>query len=171
MIVVDSYVGNAEEDPAVEMRLAEEDARTITVDEAQRQRSRFKTTADDGSEVGVVVPFGGNLRGGDVFEGDGALVRVELAPRDALVVDFETVEPSHGAMLACVRWAHDLGNRHRNLTVQGCTAVVPVEDDTDATRLREDVADHLPGATVRREAVDPGVLDDDVADHSHGGEA
>jgi len=169
MMLVDTYVGNAEDDPAVEMRLAEEEVQTVTVDEAQRQRSRFKTTADDGTEVGVVVPFSGSLRGGDVFEGESGLVRVELAPRGALVIDLGALDPSHEAMLACVRWAHAIGNRHRSLTTRGCTVVVPVEDDADAERLRGTVEEHLPAADVHRDEVDPGVFDDDVADHSHGG--
>jgi urease accessory protein len=170
MIVVDTYVGNAGEDASVEMRLAESGARTVTVDEAQRQRSRFKTVADDGTEVGVVVPFGGNLRSGDVFEGEDGLVRVELAPRDALVIDLEPVATTHESMLAAVRMAHALGNRHRDLAVRGCVALVPVEDDADAERVREVVAEYLPAAELRRDEVDPGTFDGSVADHSHGGE-
>jgi urease accessory protein len=81
------------------------DARLVLPFE-MRNRSRFRATLEDGIEVGVILPRGRILRGGDRLRAtDGRIVEIAAAP--------ETVTTAHARdadMLA--RGAYHLGNRH-----------------------------------------------------------
>jgi urease accessory protein len=71
-----------------------------------RQRSRLLTKLDSGEEVGLLMPRGTVLRGGDRLQGsDGRLVEVIAAPEELSVV-----RSTDGRQLA--RAAYHLGNRH-----------------------------------------------------------
>lgn len=72
----------------------------------QRQRSRLLTALDNGEPVGLMMPRGTVLRGGDRLQcDDGRVVEVVAAPEELSVVR------SHdGRQLA--RAAYHLGNRH-----------------------------------------------------------
>lgn len=86
-------------------------ALTLTLPFDQRQKSRFRATLDDGSEVAVQLPRGTVLRGGDVLRAaDGRLVSVRAA--DEAV---STVAADDARLLA--RAAYHLGNRHMPLEV------------------------------------------------------
>ena len=86
-----------------------------------RQKSRFKATLASGEEVGVVLPRGDILRGGDlVTTSDGRIIEVIAQPESVLHVEAAT-----SAELA--RIAYHLGNRH-----------VPVEVGDRYLRLGDD---------------------------------
>jgi len=71
-----------------------------------RQKSRLRTRLDSGEEVGLFLPRGTVLRGGQCLRGnDGRVVQV-LAAREALL-HVECATPSELA-----RVAYHLGNRH-----------------------------------------------------------
>ena len=60
-------------------------ASTITLDWDTRQKSRFDATDSAGRQLGVFLPRGAVVRGGDVLVAeDGSLVRVVAAPQDVL---------------------------------------------------------------------------------------
>ncbi len=81
-----------------------------------RQKSRFDATDSAGRVLGVFLPRGHVVRGGDVLVAeDGSLVRVNAAPQPLLVVRHCT---SHGSPLDLMRAAYHLGNRHVQLEVQ-----------------------------------------------------
>jgi urease accessory protein len=91
-------------------------AATVELDWDVRQKSRFETTDSQGRQLGVFLPRGTVLRGGDVLVAeDGSLVRVIAAPQPVLVV---TACPTHGSPFDLTRAAYHLGNRHVPLELQ-----------------------------------------------------
>jgi urease accessory protein len=147
---------------------ATEELETLVVDDDQRRRSRFRTTTDEGREVGVVPDGEDPLRTGDVL-GTAAepIAVVELEPREAAVVDLAGVDPTTDALLAMVERGHALGNRHRELAVRGSEILIPVTDGRQ--RLTDELRPLPDGADLRFEAVDPGLFDDaGPPEHSHG---
>ncbi len=91
-------------------------AATIELDWDVRQKSRFDTTDSLGRALGVFLPRGTMLRGGDLLVAeDGSLVRVIAAPQPLLAV---THCPEHGSAFDLLRAAYHLGNRHVQLELR-----------------------------------------------------
>lgn len=68
-----------------------------------RQRSRQRATLDSGEEIGMVMPRGEILRGGDrVLASDGRVFEVVSAPEKLLHIEAPSL----------ARIAYHLGNRH-----------------------------------------------------------
>ncbi|RZI61831.1 MAG: urease accessory protein UreE [Rubrivivax sp.] len=85
-------------------------AASVTLDWDTRQKSRFQVTDSQGRELGVFLPRGTTVRGGDVLVAeDGSLVRVVAAPQALLRI---TACTAHGSPFDLVRAAYHLGNRH-----------------------------------------------------------
>ncbi|MFM8900395.1 MAG: urease accessory protein UreE [Burkholderiales bacterium] len=75
-----------------------------------RQKSRFDATDSQGRTLGVFLPRGSVVRGGDVLVAeDGSLIRVLAAPQAVLKVTFCS---THGSAFDLTRAAYHLGNRH-----------------------------------------------------------
>jgi urease accessory protein len=100
-------------------------APTIELDWDLRQKSRFESTDSSGRAIGVFLPRGSVVRGGDVLVGeDGSLVRVIAAPQAVLVITHCT---QHGTPFDLTRAAYHLGNRH-----------VPIELRPDRLQIEPD---------------------------------
>jgi len=100
-------------------------AHTITLDWDTRQKSRFDATDSQGRLLGVFLPRGTVVRGGDVLVAeDGSLVRVEAAPQSVLRI---TACTAHGSPFDLTRAAYHLGNRH-----------VPIELQPDHLKIEPD---------------------------------
>jgi urease accessory protein len=85
-------------------------AATVELDWDVRQRSRFDCTDSQGRRLGVFLPRGTAVRGGDVLVAeDGSLIRVVSAAQPVLVV---THCAQHGTAFDLTRAAYHLGNRH-----------------------------------------------------------
>jgi urease accessory protein len=85
-------------------------AATVELDWDVRQKSRFDATDSQGRHLGVFLPRGTLVRGGDVLVAeDGSMVRVTAAPQAVLVI---TPCTAHGSSFDLVRAAYHLGNRH-----------------------------------------------------------
>lgn len=85
-------------------------AATVELDWDVRQKSRFDTTDSQGRHLGVFLPRGTLVRGGDVLVAeDGSLIRVLAAPQAVLVI---THCKDHGTPFDLTRAAYHLGNRH-----------------------------------------------------------
>jgi urease accessory protein len=85
-------------------------AASVELDWDQRCKSRFDTTDSAGRQLGVFLPRGSVVRGGDVLVAeDGSLLRVLAAPQPVLVVRHC---PEHGSAYDLLRAAYHLGNRH-----------------------------------------------------------
>jgi urease accessory protein len=100
-------------------------ASTVELDWDLRQKSRFEAADSGGRSIGVFLPRGTVLRGGDVLLAeDGSLVRVLAAPQSVLRI---THCPNHGTAFDLVRAAYHLGNRH-----------VPIELRSDYLQIEPD---------------------------------
>ena len=91
-------------------------AASVELDWDTRSKSRFDATDSDGRRLGVFLPRGRVLRGGDVLVAeDGSLVRVRAAAQPVLVV-----RPcaEHGSPFDLLRAAYHLGNRHVQLELK-----------------------------------------------------
>lgn len=72
----------------------------------ERQKARLKTSLDDGTEVGMFLPRGIILRGGDLLKSeDGTVVMITAAKEEV-----SKVQCQQSRLLA--RVAYHLGNRH-----------------------------------------------------------
>ena len=90
-------------------------AAAVVLDWDTRQKSRFDAVDSQGRQIGVFLPRGGAVRGGDVLVAeDGSLVRVIAAPQAVLVV---RAAPG-GSPFDLLRAAYHLGNRHVALELQ-----------------------------------------------------
>lgn len=100
-------------------------AASIQLDWDVRQKSRFDATDSTGRQIGVFLPRGTAVRGGDVLVAeDGSLIRVIAAPQPVLHI---THCSEHGTPFDLVRAAYHLGNRH-----------VPIELQPDHLKIEPD---------------------------------
>jgi len=100
-------------------------ATTVELDWDVRQKSRFDATDSAGRTLGIFLPRGTAVRGGDVLVAeDGSLVRVIAAPQAVLKI---THCSSHGTPYDLIRAAYHLGNRH-----------VPIELKPDHLKIEPD---------------------------------
>jgi urease accessory protein len=91
-------------------------ASSVELDWDVRQKSRFEATDSAGRQVGVFLPRGTAVRGGDVLVAeDGSLVQVRAAPQPVMVIRHC---PHHGTPFDLVRAAYHLGNRHVAIELQ-----------------------------------------------------
>jgi urease accessory protein len=108
-------------------------AASMDLDWDTRQKSRFEATDSAGRRLGVFLPRGSVVRGGDVLVAeDGSLVVVRAAPQPVLVVR----QGPQGAPGDLLRAAYHLGNRH-----------VAVELKTDHLKFEPD---HVLGEMLQR---------------------
>ena len=136
-------------------------ATTVELDWDVRQKSRFDATDSAGRALGVFLPRGTLVRGGDVLVAeDGSLIQVVAAPQPVLVI---TACSEHGSAFDLTRAAYHLGNRH-----------VPIELKPDHLKIEPDhvLADMLRAMhlTVREalEAFEPEGGAYAAGGHSHG---
>jgi urease accessory protein len=165
MLVAEEFVGTLDDEGVAE-RVESGNPFTVAVDATERRRSRFRTTADDGTDLGVVVAR--ELRDGDVLSTGDRLVVVSLEAVEAMVLDFESVaDPDRAAVTTALELGHAVGNRHWDLAVEDGRAYLPLADTRD--RMESTVEPHLPpGATVGYDRVPPTLFDEgDAADHSY----
>ncbi len=100
-------------------------AATVELDWDVRQKSRFDTTDSLGRHLGVFLPRGTLVRGGDVLvTEDGSMVKVLAAPQTVLRI---TACTTHGSPFDLTRAAYHLGNRH-----------VPIELKPDHLKIEPD---------------------------------
>ncbi len=91
-------------------------AATVELDWDVRQKSRFDAHDSLGRTLGVFLPRGTAVRGGDVLVAeDGALIVVRSAPQPVLVV---RACSEHGTPFDLLRAAYHLGNRHVALELE-----------------------------------------------------
>lgn len=91
-------------------------AATLELDWDVRQKSRFDATDSTGRALGVFLPRGTVVRGGDVLIAeDGSLIMVHAAAQPVLLVKHCS---EHGSPFDLLRAAYHLGNRHVQLELQ-----------------------------------------------------
>lgn len=138
-------------------------AATVELNWDIRQKSRFAATDTQGRALGVFLPRGTAVRGGDVLVAeDGSLIRVIAAPQPVLII---THCAEHGSAFDLTRAAYHLGNRH-----------VPIELKPDHLKIEPDpvLADmlramHLTVETTQAAFEPEGGAYGHGASHSHHG--
>lgn len=135
-------------------------AASVELDWDTRQKSRFDATDSAGRGLGVFLPRGRIVRGGDVLVAeDGSLIVVKARPQTVLVV----TRGAQGSPLDLLRATYHLGNRH-----------VPLEVQADRLQLEPDhvLADLLQRMGLRVEtaeaAFEPEAGAYDTASSGHG---
>jgi urease accessory protein len=100
-------------------------AASVELDWDVRQKSRFECTDSSGRRLGVFLPRGTVVRGGDVLVAeDGSLIKLLAAAQPVLVI---TQCTEHGTPFDLTRAAYHLGNRH-----------VPIELKPDHLKIEPD---------------------------------
>ena len=134
----------------------------VELDWDVRQKSRFDAADSAGRHLGVFLPRGTVVRGGDVLVAeDGSLVKVIAAPQAVLKI---THCSNHGTPYDLIRAAYHLGNRH-----------VPIELKPDHLKIEPDhvLADMLRAMHLIVNAVDEAFEPENGAyatgGHAHGG--
>ena len=137
-------------------------ASSVELDWDVRQKSRFDATDSTGRHIGVFLPRGTVVRGGDVLVAeDGSLIKVLAAPQAVLKITHCT---NHGTPFDLIRAAYHLGNRH-----------VPIELTPDHLKIEPDhvLADMLRAMHLTVEAVNEAFEPENGAyatgGHGHGG--
>ena len=118
-------------------------AATVELDWDVRQKSRFDATDSQGRSLGIFLPRGTVVRGGDVLVADdGSFIRAIAAPQAVLKITHCT---QHGTPYDLIRAAYHLGNRH-----------VPIELKPDHLKIEPDhvLADMLRAMHLIVHAVD-----------------
>ena len=140
-------------------------ASTLELDWDVRQKSRFEATDSLGRQLGVFLPSGTLVRGGDVLVAeDGSMIKVIAATQAVLRITHCT---AHGTPFDLTRAAYHLGKRH-----------VPIELKPDHLKIEPDhvLADMLRSMHLIvndvNEAFEPegGAYSADRHSHGHGTE-
>ena len=168
---VDGVVGNADADPDLADAIAAHrragTLETVVLDDAQRKRSRFRTTTESGTDLGVLVDRP-ELRPDDVLVLDDDLaVVVAFERREAVVIDL----PSGTGTGTAIELGHRIGNQHWDVAIEDGALYVPRAADRSIIEATLDP--YLPeGATIRYETVDAELFVDGDGSpdpgHSHG---
>jgi urease accessory protein len=135
-------------------------AHTLELDWDVRQKSRFDGADSSGRALGVFLPRGTVVRGGDVLVAeDGSLIRVIAAPQAMLRITYCT---AHGSPFDLIRAAYHLGNRH-----------VAIELKSDHLKIEPDhvLADMLRAMHLIVNEVNESFEPESGAYSSHGGHA
>ena len=91
-------------------------AASVILDWDTRQKSRFDSVDSQGRHIGIFLPRGNVVRGGDILVAeDGSLILVHAAQQALLEVRADLV---HGSPFDLLRAAYHLGNRHVQLELQ-----------------------------------------------------
>ena len=109
-------------------------ATSVVLDWDTRQKSRFDAEDSTQRQLGVFLPRGQVVRGGDVLVAeDGSLIKVIATPQPVMVV---RACAEHGSAFDLLRAAYHLGNRH-----------VPLELQPDRLQFEPD---HVLGGMLRQ---------------------
>jgi len=137
-------------------------AAVLELDWDTRQKSRFDAVDSAGRAVGVFLPRGRVVRGGDVLVAeDGSLIAVQAKTQPVLVVR----AAPQGAPLDLLRAAYHLGNRHVPLEVRGDS--LRLEPDHVLAALMERMGLRVESATTAFEP-EAGAYDGSAGGHASG---
>jgi urease accessory protein len=140
----------------------------VELDWDVRQKSRFDAADSSGRTLGVILPRGTVVRGGDVLVAeDGSLITVKAAAQPVMVARHDT---EHGSPHDLLRAAYHLGNRHVQLELQRDRLVLE-PDHVLAEMLRHMHLvvsdDHLPFEPEAGAYAGGGHTGHDHHDHDH----
>lgn len=166
---VNGIVGNAA-DSELSDAIAAHDAagtlETVSLDSADRKKSRLRVESDAGTDLGVLVNKQSLSEGDVLVLDDDRAVVIAFKSREAFVIDL----PESAMPTSIVELGHRIGNQHWDIAVETQTVYIPVE--ADKTIIEDVLGPYLPaGAETQYEVVDANrFIDQPSTDHSHGHE-
>jgi urease accessory protein len=141
MIRVDRVLGNWHDDPDLARRwgIAAHEGRleTLALPAAMAERRRLRVTTDAGTDIGISLGEGGQLRDGDVLVDDEAGPFVAVAMESEQAVSFRcdlSLTPA-AAFATGVLLGHLLGMQHWNFRLAEDQCIVPVTDWHDVSTV------------------------------------
>ncbi|MDJ1430478.1 urease accessory protein UreE [Halostagnicola sp. A-GB9-2] len=166
---IDGVLGNVHADDELD-RERERHAKNgtlerVVIDADRRQRSRFRTTTDAGTDVGIVLDTPALSIGDVLVLEDERMIVVAFEPLEALAV--ELPEPTAESLEAAVELGHRVGNQHWDLAIDDGAVYVPLEADRHI--VERVVVDVVPGSTVREVTVDAELFVTDLDAEPAGG--
>jgi urease accessory protein len=139
-------------------------ASTVTLDWDTRQKSRFDATDSLGRTLGVFLPRGTVVRGGDVLLAeDGSLIKALASPQPVLLI--QPTRSAH-ASFDLMRAAYHLGNRHVPIELQ--TDHLKIEPDHVLADMLRDMGMQVADATLPFEPEGGAYGDSALLSHDHG---
>ncbi|ARS88796.1 urease accessory protein UreE [Natrarchaeobaculum aegyptiacum] len=168
---IDTVLGNVHADDDLAVARDDHDRagtlERLVIDADRRRRSRFRTTTDAGTDVGVVLERAALSAGDVLLCEDDRMIVVAFEPLEAFAVDLP--EPSPATLEAAVELGHRVGNQHWDLAVEAGTVYVPLEADRHI--VERVVADVVPGSEIREVTVEADLFVTDVdaepSEHDH----
>ncbi len=133
MVIIEGVLGNIS-DPEWAGRLSAAHVDLLEVDQWEVQKSRFRKTSADGTELAISLERGTYIRDGDILvwnakAAEAIVARIDL--RDVMVVHLDglTRLGPELAMRTCVELGHAVGNQHWPALVKGNVVYVPLTVD------------------------------------------
>lgn len=133
MILVDRPVGNVA-DPAWSRTLEGGVVDTLSLDQWQAQKNRFRLKTEAGVEVAVALDRNTHLKNGDILvwdESTRTAIVASVTLKDVMVLRLDAVlgQPVETLARTCVELGHALGNQHWPAVVKGTTVYIPLTVD------------------------------------------
>jgi len=133
MIVIETPLGNID-DPEWTRRLSNAVIDTLEVDQWEAQKSRFRKTTANGTEVAISLDRGTHIRNGDVLVWNALVATAVVARihlREVMLVHLDGLSrlAPEIAMRTCVELGHAMGNQHWPALVKGNVIYVPLTVD------------------------------------------
>jgi urease accessory protein len=133
VVVIETVLGNIS-DPEWTEQLSTANVDLLQVDQWEAQKSRFRKTTANGTEVAVSLDRGTYIRDGDVLLFDaqrGAAIVVRIDLRDVMIVHLGGLRglAPEMAMRTCIELGHAMGNQHWPALVKGSLVYVPLTVD------------------------------------------
>jgi urease accessory protein len=133
MVVIETVLGNIA-DPEWAERLSTANVDLLEVDQWDAQKSRFRKTTANGTEIAISLDRGSNVRDGDVLTWDNqshTAIVAKIDLRDVMVVHLDGLAglAPEIAMRTCIELGHAMGNQHWPALVKGNVVYVPLTVD------------------------------------------
>jgi len=133
MTIIETVLGNIG-DPEWARRLSPANVDLLEVDQWEVQKSRFRKTSVNGTELAISLDRGSYIRDGDVLfwdeqAGEAIVARIDM--RDVMVVHLDGLKGAAPdiAMRTCLELGHAMGNQHWPALVKGDVVYVPLTVD------------------------------------------
>jgi len=135
VLIVKAVLGNLKKDTKLRSRCSRLDKlgrlEHVLLEARETQKSRLRTSTEEGTELGIVMERGSVLMDGDVLLVDDTdrLILVSVKPQDVMSITIDLAVDPDELIANAVRLGHVLGNQHWPIKIEGATVHVPVSLD------------------------------------------
>lgn len=133
MVVIETVLGNVA-DPQWAERLSAARIDHLKVDQWEAQKSRFRKTTTNGTDLAISLDRGTYIHNGDVLQWDSdaaTAIVAHIDVRDVMIVHLDglTQLAPEVALQTCIELGHAMGNQHWPALVKGQMVYVPLTVD------------------------------------------